>query len=77
MTSPINWMYLRTDLDYADHKHYSGDTFSCRQSGGWFKSAKTIPISWVNDDYCDCEDGSDEPGNDHVPSLPYLVISSH
>jgi protein kinase C substrate 80K-H len=55
-------MYLRTDLDYADHKHYSGDTFSCRQSGGWFKSAKTIPISWVNDDYCDCEDGSDEPG---------------
>eukprot|EP00029_Vermamoeba_vermiformis_P010278 TRINITY_DN535_c0_g1_i4.p1 TRINITY_DN535_c0_g1~~TRINITY_DN535_c0_g1_i4.p1 ORF type:complete len:292 (-),score=108.89 TRINITY_DN535_c0_g1_i4:707-1582(-) len=45
-----------------DHKHYAGETFSCRQSGGWFKSAKSIPISWVNDDYCDCEDGSDEPG---------------
>lgn len=23
---------------------------------------RSIPFAWVNDDYCDCFDGSDEPG---------------
>jgi len=35
---------------------YEGDTFSCDSS------SKQIPNSRVNDDYCDCKDGSDEPG---------------
>lgn len=34
----------------------SDETFTC------FDGKKTIPISAVNDDYCDCHDGSDEPG---------------
>lgn len=36
---------------------YSGNVFEC------FDGSRTIPISAVNDDYCDCPgDGSDEPG---------------
>lgn len=39
--------------------HYSG-------TGGKFTCIsgihKTIPFSRVNDDFCDCADGSDEPG---------------
>lgn len=34
---------------------YQGATFEC-------DNGKVIPISNVNDDYCDCADGSDEPG---------------
>ncbi|EGG16474.1 protein kinase C substrate 80K-H like protein [Cavenderia fasciculata] len=37
-------------------EYYKGETFTC------FGSGKTIPIDYVNDDYCDCPDGSDEPG---------------
>jgi hypothetical protein len=32
-----------------------GDTFAC-------DGDKLLPVSKLNDDYCDCADGSDEPG---------------
>lgn len=35
-----------------------GNKFSCFND-----SSKLYDFSIVNDDYCDCEDGSDEPGN--------------
>ncbi len=43
----------------ADSALYTADGsghFTCRDG------SKKIPFSRVNDDYCDCEDGSDEPG---------------
>jgi len=40
-----------TNLD-----RYRGTQFTCADG------SLTLPMSMVNDDYCDCNDGSDEPG---------------
>jgi len=39
-----------------------GTEFKCLSSG------QVIPLEHVNDDYCDCEDGSDEPGTSACPN---------
>ncbi|EFJ52398.1 hypothetical protein VOLCADRAFT_120319 [Volvox carteri f. nagariensis] len=43
--------------DLASHYSGKGGAFTCISG-----IPKTIPFSRVNDDYCDCPDGSDEPG---------------
>ncbi|CAE6933381.1 unnamed protein product [Symbiodinium natans] len=40
----------------AEVARYHGDTFACEEG------STKLPAAAVNDDFCDCEDGSDEPG---------------
>ncbi|VDN51226.1 unnamed protein product [Dracunculus medinensis] len=40
----------------------TGENFTC------IDGLKTIPFKHVNDDYCDCTDGSDEPGTSACPN---------
>lgn len=71
-TSPGGWVWRRwcfvekaSLLPFSlDHHFYDeSKPFTC------LDGSATIPFDQVNDDYCDCKDGSDEPGELPI-SLP-------
>ncbi|KAH7829433.1 putative Calmodulin-binding family protein [Monocercomonoides exilis] len=63
---PINLRGVYPD----DYKLYNGTTFTCKDK------SKTIPISSVNDEICDCPDGSDEPGTSACHNSRFWCLNS-
>lgn len=63
---------LRGVQPHLQAKYLSSDgQFTCLRTG------EVIPAAHVNDDYCDCKDGSDEPGiilNFMEPSLSDSIV---
>ena len=49
--------YRGVDPALAKFYDASKETFSC------LDRSRKLPFTFVNDNYCDCMDGSDEPGN--------------
>ena len=52
-------------LPQAEWPSSGRSEFTCRDG------SRTLPASYLNDDYCDCEDGSDEPGTSACPGARF------
>jgi hypothetical protein len=77
----IKYVYSYSFHWGLDAKFYApGKRFTC------LDGSLTIPYSYINDDYCDCFDASDEPSTSACPngtfyctnkgSLPFIIPSS-
>lgn len=53
------------------------DRYLADSSGMWtcLDNTETIPFNMVNDDYCDCQDGSDEPSTSACPGTVFHCSS--
>ncbi len=67
---PYQWGVHPANIE----SYSSSEVFICIKS-----PEVTIPFSAVNDDYCDCPDGSDEPGTSacsHIPGTKFYCPSA-
>ncbi|XP_063674106.1 glucosidase 2 subunit beta-like isoform X1 [Bolinopsis microptera] len=50
---------------------YTGSQFHCGDG------SQSFPMEYVNDDYCDCNDGSDEPGTAACSNGSFYCVNKH
>ena len=56
--------------NHPELPRYTGTQFACFDGSGKF------PASAINDDYCDCKDGSDEPGSS-IHRVVCCIMTTH
>uniref|UniRef100_A0A915PNZ5 Glucosidase 2 subunit beta n=1 Tax=Setaria digitata TaxID=48799 RepID=A0A915PNZ5_9BILA len=57
------------------HLHVGGPFYATGETFACMDNSKSIPFSQVNDDYCDCPDGSDEPGTSACPNAKFHCLN--
>jgi protein kinase C substrate 80K-H len=69
LLSSVDVVLDSTFLGVADEAYYIGGVIKCRDGSGRFSRDQ------LNDDFCDCPDGTDEPGTAHSPCLKGFLYS--
>lgn len=47
---------LTSSFCFTDEKYFASDVINCKDGSNYFTRDR------INDDFCDCVDGTDEPG---------------
>lgn len=73
--SPASGVRGVAPADAARYQPLAGE--SVNGAPGWrcLTSGESIPFSAINDDYCDCSDGSDEPGTSACPGSKFYCAN--
>ena len=67
----VNEHWTKSPIRTPEAPRISGPNFTCQSTG------QQLPVSYVNDDYCDCDDGSDEYETNACPNNLFRCKSGH
>lgn len=69
LSSPLLPVSPRLGIAPQDQKYFSAAVIACRDG------SKSFPRDRLNDGYCDCPDGTDEPGTSACPESKFYCLN--